>query len=1286
MSISENNNNIRIRTTPLGSDKFLKVNINQNFDFLEILSLKIGQEQVYRKYCSDYGVIAGRVVCNGGVGVPNAKISVFIPISDIDSEDPTLRSLYPYKSLEDVDYNNVKYNLLLETPRQDDLCHRSVGTFPEKRRILDCDPLCEIYGKYYKYSTSTNESGDYMIFGVPVGVHTLHMDVDLSDIGYLSQKPYDMVSQGSPITMFDSLNQFKSSTNLSELPQIKTQNKTINVVPFWGDLDQCQVGINRLDYELNYKITPTAFFVGSIFGDSGGNSINKNCQVGHKLGRIEQLVTGEGTIQMIRKTPEGGTEVYEVNGGRVIDDDGTWVTQIPMNLNTKVTDEFGNLVDSGNPEVGIPTSAKYRFKIGINDFNNIGRVRSRAKFLVPNYGDYSFDDTTPEFITTNGGQKPNFAELEWNGVYTIKQFISRFSNLASTTADDYIGIKNVSEYGNTNPFPYNTINTGFKPLFNLLCIIAQIIGSIVILINLLIDGLNVIIDLLNDLLSIFDADIKYLDCVSISVDGNSYCPGCSYKNSGNNCNDDLDAYFQAITNTLAVSLDAFEFDFINDWINGSLFAFLFKVKPKSNGGYKFCDVDKNFGSNYIKGYDCNNSGYNWSTVEYTNGGVIKYIEDTAEFFYAAVDNNHKWLYPTDIYRLGSMKNCDIFGKPKIVTSIPSTSFNIPSLSIDYIDPSSGSIERGTEHLLADISCFGLSFNDDQCRNLFRECEIGVDYDDDYYHDLLDNGDIDDTAAFIRSELECLNVPSICSNCDDSIDGKFDTDWKNYRTGDYYVAGGNYSEGSRVNLQRRELIKNSFYFYFGIHPGKTAMDKIQSQYFAPCERVEPCIIFISGSVENNKCVGGHIGSITVNPKYGTPPYTYDWYLGYYNFGGNNTPLSLNSSSNSISQLYSDNYTVLVSDSVGNICKKTFTVLDPPPFSVLVEYSPYICPGSNNGFINVIPSGGNPPYTIDWSSGIDVTINSTENTVDSFFLTNLIPTSVCSLSSVGYIGTVSDSSNSSCINLSSITISIVQSCGFTVTGTTIDDYCPTSNKGSITWGPINGGVAPFTYILESNDYYWSGKSNSLSIIRKNLSGDTCPGIIYTATCIDSCGSINASSFNIIKTELRCVPDCYTKYERTEVGSNYRSYYFSLFAGPSNITPTFINSCPNANDGSGGFYGGNIISNRVQNPESFWYVFPTNGNSDLLLYSSVDPNDNIGLQVHRYDINSTESEVWYSIYGGNSVVHSDSNTFRICKNETLYLFAGLLNQNDDCKNCKWGIKMQGCATKVMASGISC
>ena len=78
--------NYRLRTTP-GIDKDIKIKIDQDFDFIEVLSLKLKQSDVYTRFCADYGVIAGRVIANGGYGVPNVSVSVFVPLSDEDAEE-----------------------------------------------------------------------------------------------------------------------------------------------------------------------------------------------------------------------------------------------------------------------------------------------------------------------------------------------------------------------------------------------------------------------------------------------------------------------------------------------------------------------------------------------------------------------------------------------------------------------------------------------------------------------------------------------------------------------------------------------------------------------------------------------------------------------------------------------------------------------------------------------------------------------------------------------------------------------------------------------------------------------------------------------------------------------------------------------------------------------------------------------------------------------------------------------------------------------------------------------
>ena len=169
----------RIRTEP-GVDKQIRVNIEQDFDFLEILSLKIRQDELYSDFCANYGVVVGRVIANGGYGVPNARVSIFVPIDQLDINDPVINTLYPYRTLDDINEDGYRYNLLPYTPSYNG--HVPTGTFPNREDVLTDKAVLQIYEKYYRFVVRTNDSGDFMIVGVPLGVQTITMDLDLSDI------------------------------------------------------------------------------------------------------------------------------------------------------------------------------------------------------------------------------------------------------------------------------------------------------------------------------------------------------------------------------------------------------------------------------------------------------------------------------------------------------------------------------------------------------------------------------------------------------------------------------------------------------------------------------------------------------------------------------------------------------------------------------------------------------------------------------------------------------------------------------------------------------------------------------------------------------------------------------------------------------------------------------------------------------------------------------------------------------------------------------------------------
>ena len=176
--------NLRIKTN-IGSDSVVRVNLRQDIDTFDILSLSIDADSGYKTFSANYGVVVGRVIGNGGVGIPNAKVSVFIPLNAADEARPEIVALYPFKSVTSLDSDGRRYNLLPATYHDNE--HVAVGTFPSSQMVLDNDICLEVFEKYFKLSTITNYAGDYMISNVPVGTQTLHMDVDISDIGYLSQ-------------------------------------------------------------------------------------------------------------------------------------------------------------------------------------------------------------------------------------------------------------------------------------------------------------------------------------------------------------------------------------------------------------------------------------------------------------------------------------------------------------------------------------------------------------------------------------------------------------------------------------------------------------------------------------------------------------------------------------------------------------------------------------------------------------------------------------------------------------------------------------------------------------------------------------------------------------------------------------------------------------------------------------------------------------------------------------------------------------------------------------------
>ena len=520
-------------STNIGKDQVIKVELKQDFDLLEILSLKFTQKEVYTSLCADYGVVCGRISVNDGFGIPNARVSIFIPLDSNDELDPVISELYPYKSTSDRNEDGYKYNLL--PFRQQHSGHSPTGTFPDQTDILAREEYLEIFEKYYKFTVKTNQSGDFMIWGVPLGSQTLHVDVDLSDIGCQSLVPYDFIYEGISEEKFVNKYTYMSSENLDTLPQIISFDKTIEVYPFWGNEDLCEIGITRSDFDLGtrgVRLEPYALMMGGTVSDSGKDALRVNCNVDNQMGEKCRLTTFKGDVEAIRFTGEyekdsnGNPQIsrpilerFDIDS--TIDENGVFFFRVPMNTDYYYTNEFGESILSKEKK-GIPTKGTYRFRLSLGEDTG-ERNRFTGKMLIPNIreyhtGDvsllgghgtinpksYSFSTDIDDYPDTNvvagtdsdavadnliGVPQDYFYQFRYNRVYTVSQFINKYNKASGFEKvfrffvkdrnESFIGIKEIwpsdGDCSNVNNyFPVNDAVRNVRFNFFILTILSYI--------------------------------------------------------------------------------------------------------------------------------------------------------------------------------------------------------------------------------------------------------------------------------------------------------------------------------------------------------------------------------------------------------------------------------------------------------------------------------------------------------------------------------------------------------------------------------------------------------------------------------------------------------------------------------------------------------------------------------------------------------------------------------------------------------------------------------------------
>ena len=117
--------------------------------------------------------------------------------------------------------------------------------------------------------------------------------------------------------------------------------------------------------------------------------------------------------------------------------------------------------------------------------------------------------------------------------------------------------------------------------------------------------------------------------------------------------------------------------------------------------------------------------------------------------------------------------------------------------------------------------------------------------------------------------------------------------------------------------------------------------------------EPTPLVLSLKTKNAKCFGSETGEIVAEVAGGTAPYTYKWSDGV--------------SKNERLNLKAGDYSVTVTDLQG--CTKTATakIGQNEALKAEAQGTNPICDGAGDGKVDVVVSGGKPPYKFKWSNG-------------------------------------------------------------------------------------------------------------------------------------------------------------------------------------------------------------------------------------------------------------------------------------------------------------------------------
>lgn len=267
------------------------------------------------------------------------------------------------------------------------------------------------------------------------------------------------------------------------------------------------------------------------------------------------------------------------------------------------------------------------------------------------------------------------------------------------------------------------------------------------------------------------------------------------------------------------------------------------------------------------------------------------------------------------------------------------------------------------------------------------------------------------------------------------------------------------------------------------------DKFGCSSFQTIEITNPDPVEIElVNAKNVSCADGSDGSIEVQGLGGNSPYMFSW---DQNTNFQSGAVALN--------LVEGLYQVTMTDSNNCTTSKAFTLVEPLPIKSSYRVFDVLCVGEETGEIEVISSGGTPPYTFNWST------NSDESRIEA-------------LAKGDYYVTITDKNE--CERIDTVTMGEPDE-ALSLSSSTIDVSCFDGQDGRIQMS-ASGGAGGYVYSIDNKIYNGSNeqiglKQGEYTIYVKDKNG-----------CIDSLSSIFITQPDAINVDLG--PDITINYGET------------------------------------------------------------------------------------------------------------------------------------------------------------